>query len=118
MRFVCDQDVDARVAAVLRQHGHEAWTVSVAGLAKAGDDDLTVYAHDRGAVLITHDVEFSQRRRRSVIGRHIYLRCNEWDGPEVVINHLADVVPVFERRPDAWVKLSMGVEPEWSFDWQ
>lgn len=103
---------------MLRKHGHEAWTAGVAGLAKAADDALTVYSHDRDAVLITHDVEFSQRRRRSVIGRHIFLRCNEWDGPEVIANHLDEVLPVLERHSDAWVKLSMGTEPEWSFVWQ
>lgn len=87
-------------------------------MAKAGDDALTVYSDDHDAVLITHDVEFSQRRRRNVVGRHIYLRCNEWDAPEVINTHLAAVLPMLERHRDAWVKLSLGAEPEWSFDWK
>ncbi|MGH3622450.1 MAG: DUF5615 family PIN-like protein [Sciscionella sp.] len=62
MRFVCDHDVDARVAAALRKTGHQAWTIEEAGLSRAGDDDLTVYAMDRGAVLLTHD----------------YRRCANW----------------------------------------
>jgi predicted nuclease of predicted toxin-antitoxin system len=118
LRFVCDQDVDARVAVVLRQRGHDAWTAGNAGLARAGDDALTVYSDDQDAVLITHDIEFSKRRRRNVVGRHVFLRCNEWDGPEVIACHLAEIVPVLERHRDIWVKLSLGIEPEWSFDWR
>lgn len=49
-------------------------------LARAGDDALTVYACEHRAVLLTHDVEFSTRRRKHVIGHHVFLRCNEWDG--------------------------------------
>jgi predicted nuclease of predicted toxin-antitoxin system len=118
VRFVCDQDVDARVAAAIRQRGHQAWTVSVAGLARAADDALTVYSDNHDAVLITHDVEFSRRRQRNVVGRHIFLRCNEWDAPQVILKHLDEIVLVLERHSDAWVKLSVDVEPVWSFDWQ
>lgn len=63
----------------LRQLGQEAWTAYDAGLSRASDDDLPVYAHDRNAVLLTHDREFSRRRRAWTIGRHIYLRCAEWE---------------------------------------
>ena len=68
-RFVCDHDVDVAVAMMLRKAGHEAWTAADAGLYRAGDDDLTVYADNKDAVLISHDTEFSQRRRRNVIGQ-------------------------------------------------
>jgi predicted nuclease of predicted toxin-antitoxin system len=118
LRFVCDHHVDARVAAVLRRCGHDAWTAGNAGLAKAADDALTVYSDNRGAVLITHDVDFSMRRRHNVIGRHIFLRCNEWDAPDVILRHLEDILPVLERYSDVWVKLSLGAEPAYSFDWR
>ncbi|MGH3793714.1 MAG: DUF5615 family PIN-like protein [Pseudonocardiaceae bacterium] len=45
---------------MLRKAGHEAWTAADAGLYRAGDDDLTVYADNKNAVLISHDVNFSQ----------------------------------------------------------
>ncbi|MGH3754652.1 MAG: DUF5615 family PIN-like protein [Pseudonocardiaceae bacterium] len=73
LRFVCDQDVDAGVAARLRKLGHDAWTAAKAGLSEADDDDLMVYADDQQDVLITHDGEFSQCRRRNMVGRHIFL---------------------------------------------
>jgi predicted nuclease of predicted toxin-antitoxin system len=71
VRFVLDQDVDARVAAALRAQDHDAWTVGSAGLALAGDDALTVYACKHGAALLTHDIEFSARRRKNVVGQHV-----------------------------------------------
>lgn len=79
MRFVLDQDVDARVAATLRTHGHDAW---------------------------------------NVIGRHIFLRRNEWDGIRVIEQHLDTILPVLERNADLWIKLSLGTEPEYSHDWK
>jgi predicted nuclease of predicted toxin-antitoxin system len=118
VRFVLDQDVDARVAATLRAQGHDAWTVSGAGLARAVDDALTVYACNHGAVLLTHDVEFSTRRRKNVVGWHVFLRCNEWDGVVVVKQHLDTIQPVLERNLDLWVKLSLGTEPEYSYLWK
>ena len=46
-RFVCDHDDDVAVAMMLRKAGHEAWTAADAGLYRAGNDDLTVYADNK-----------------------------------------------------------------------
>jgi len=51
VRFVCDHDVDAAVAARRRRLGHEAWTAANAGLSAVSDDELTVYADDQSAAL-------------------------------------------------------------------
>jgi predicted nuclease of predicted toxin-antitoxin system len=106
LRFVSDQDVDADVAARLRQFGHDAWTASDAGLARAGDDDLAVYAHDRNAVLLSHDREFSRRRRAWTIGQHIYLRCPEWDAADLLAAALPELLPILERKPDVFIALT------------
>lgn len=83
----------------------------------ASDDDLTVYAQNQKAVLITHDVEFSQRRRRNVIGRHLFLRCAEWEAAELLATLLDEILPILERREDIWVKLSVDGH-RLSFDWK
>lgn len=103
---------------MLRRLGHEAWTASRAGLSEAADDELTVYAHQRNAALITHDSEFSERRRKAVIGQHIRLKCNEWDAADVLERNLEFVVPVLERVPDVWVRLSPDASPKLSYHWQ
>ena len=118
MRFVCDNDVDAEVAARLRKLGHEAWTVERAGLGAAADDEVTTYAQSRHAVLLTHDVEFSQRRRRNVIGQHVWLDCLEWDAAELLVAHLADIEPILKRYPDLWIRLSKGAGVTLSWDWK
>lgn len=82
------------------------------------DDALTVYACNHDAALITHDVEFSMRRRRNVIGRHIFLRCNEWDGIAVIKQDLDGILPVLDHHADVWLKLSLGNEPDYSYTWQ
>ena len=52
MRFLLDNDVDAAVGKMLRRERHECWTASQVGLAAAMDDELTVWAADRGAALV------------------------------------------------------------------
>jgi len=115
---VCDHDVDARVAARLRKLGHDAWTAAQAGLSRARDDELTVYADDQRAVLISHDSEFSQRRRRSVVGRHIFLQCNEWDAADVLERHLDFMLSVLDRHEDVYVRVSPDSQPTLSFLWE
>lgn len=67
---MCDHDIDARVAARLRKLSHDAWTADDAGL-RVRDDELTVYSDNQRAVLVSHDSEFSQQRRRNVMGAGI-----------------------------------------------
>lgn len=68
-RFFLDHDVPASVAAMLRAEGHQCWTANEAGLAtESQDDNLTVYADEHRAVLVTLDREFSQRRLKNSIG--------------------------------------------------
>jgi hypothetical protein len=82
---------------VLRQAGHECWP-STAGLAASADDDaVAVYADDRGAVLITHDREFTRRRMRNTIGRHVRLDCEQPDAMAVIGAHLDELVAALER---------------------
>jgi predicted nuclease of predicted toxin-antitoxin system len=105
LRFVCDHDVSADVAARLHQLHHTAWTIAEAGLHLVSDDEVTVYATNHNAVLLTHDKEFSQRRRRNVIGRHIQLRCNEWQAADVLADHLAELLPIL-KGSDVFIALS------------
>lgn len=89
-----------------------------AGLGEAADDDLTIYAQEHNAALITHDSEFSERRRKNVIGQHIYLKCKEWDAVNVLDNNLDEILVVLARRPDIWIRLSPDAEYKLSFKWQ
>lgn len=117
MRFFLDNDVSAEVSRFLHSEGHEAWTCREAGLATAVDDDLTVYASNQKAALLTHDVEFSQRRRKNVIGQHIWLACDEWRAADLLGIHLQRICPVLTRNADVWIKLSTGTDPNIAFDW-
>jgi predicted nuclease of predicted toxin-antitoxin system len=83
---------------MLRKEGHQCWTAGEAGLAtESKDDNLTVYADERDAVLVTMDREFSQRRLKRSIGRHIWLRCPEPEAADVLRSRLGDVLLFLER---------------------
>ena len=117
MKFLLDNNVDAAVATAIRLAGHDAWTAADAGLNDATDDTLTVYAANREAVLITHDREFSQRRRRNVSGHHMWLRCDEWEAADLLLEHLAELIPILESQQDLFIVISKAgyeISRDWS----
>lgn len=98
MRFFLDNDVPVSVGAMLRQHGHQCWTAAEAGLAAEGEDDnLSVYADEHRAVLVTLDGEFTVRRRKHPIGRHVRLRCPEPRASGLLEARLTGVLEYLER---------------------
>ncbi len=110
MRFYLDNDVDARCRRVLVPP-HDCWTANEAGNAEADDPSQAVYAHDRQAVLVTHDAAFTRWRRKQAIGQHVWLRCEQPDGPDLLERHLDVIVPIFERRPDGVIEVKWsGIE--------
>lgn len=106
MRFYLDNDVDARCRRPLEAAGHDCWTAAQAARPDAPDDDQTVYANNRGAVLVTHDREFTERRKRNTVGRHVRLCCEQPDGPEVLARWLDDITPILGHRPNVVVELA------------
>lgn len=98
MRFILDNDVPVSVRTMLIREHHEVWSAYEAGLADAEDDDLTVYAARRDAVLVSLDVQFMQRRSTNAIGRHVRLRCSEPEAAEVLRGHLKEVLEYLDRE--------------------
>lgn len=58
---------------------------------------MPVYADDRHAVVVTLDREFTLRRRKNPIGRHVQLRCAEPEAAEVLETWLPEVLGYLER---------------------
>lgn len=111
MRFLLDNDVDVAVARVLRSAGHQCWTAAEAGLAgidAASDDDVSVYAQAKAAVVVTHDREFTQRRLRRTFGKHVWLRCSQPDAAELVGEMADELVQSLESLDELVVIVSPG----------
>ena len=106
MRFLLDHDVDARLGMVLRAGSHKAWTAAKAGLYRASDDEITIYAQARDATVLTHDRKFSARRRRNPIGRHVQLGCSEPDALQVVPPILDELVSMLAPFDDVFAYVS------------
>ncbi len=70
------------------------------------DDTLTVYAQSKRAVLVTHDKEFSARRRRNPAGWHLHMKCQESEAADMLVAHLPILEPLFAARPDLFVSIS------------
>jgi hypothetical protein len=43
---------------------------------------------------------------QNAIGRHVWLRCNDWEASEVLSNHLVDVLNLLEARSDVTIRVS------------
>jgi predicted nuclease of predicted toxin-antitoxin system len=106
VRFLLDQDVDAAVGRMLRQRGHACWTAGSAGLARARDDELTVWAAARRAAVVSTDEEFGQRRMRNAVGWHVWLGCADWDASQVLADHLDEVLTWLAAGTDVTVRVS------------
>lgn len=91
---------------MLRHRGHEFWTAGSAGLARARDDELTVWAAEHEAVIVSTDGEFGQRRMQNAIGRHVWLRCSDWEASEGLADHLHEVLTLLQARSDLTVRVS------------
>lgn len=113
MKFLLDNDCDAEIGPILRKAGHTCDTAPGCGIADAKDDDVSVFAHDHGMVLLTHDRRFSKRRQKNVFGKHVYLDCRQFEAADVVAEHLEDLTAQLDTRQEIYLRLSKdhGVVP-------
>lgn len=104
--FVLDNDTSVAVSRILRKAGRQCVAAAASGLASASDDHVSVFADEHHAVLLTHDVEFTARRRRNTFGKHVLLACRQWEAATIVERHLEDVVKMLETRDAIVLKVS------------
>lgn len=55
MRFLVDENLSPRIAALLTSDGHDAFHVREHGMSGSSDTDVLAHAADHGAVLLTAD---------------------------------------------------------------
>lgn len=73
---------------------------------RARDDELTVWAAEHQAAVVSTDGEFSQRRMQNAIGWHVWLRCSDWEASAVLADHLDEVLTLLAARGDLTVRVS------------
>jgi len=108
LSFYLDNDVDVSCATVFKKGGHQCWTASQAATQTDGDDEQTVYATAKGAVLVTHDAEFTNRRKKQPIGHHVRLVCHQLDAPDLLRASLPRIAAFLAAAPDMVVEVSPG----------
>lgn len=92
MRFVIDHDVDVAVCQVLTDAGHDCWRAPD-GLALDGvDDEISVYADDKRAVVVTHDRVFTDIRKKATFGQHVRLACKHPHAARVMRDRLPELL--------------------------
>lgn len=106
--FYLDNDVDVGCAVIVRAAGYQCWTATQAAAQRDDDDEQTVYATNKGAVLITHDREFTNRRKRMPIGHHVRLVCHQLDAADLLEDTLGRIVDFLQASPDMVLEVSPG----------
>jgi predicted nuclease of predicted toxin-antitoxin system len=97
VRFLLDQNRSPRLAAILRDAGHDALHVEEIGLAAAEDDEILQAARDDARVLISGDTDFgallalARVTSPSVILFRARNRPAAQRQAAVILEHLADV---------------------------
>ena len=71
-----------------------------------------------GAVLITHDREFTRRRMRNTIGRHVRLDCEQPDAIAVIGTHLDELVAALKHAHDVVVVVSAAGATRHAGQWE
>jgi hypothetical protein len=69
------------------------------------DDDVTVYATDRGMVVVTHDRPFTARRKRHTIELHVRLMCGQPDAVDVLRDRHDELLGVLSWTDTAVVEV-------------
>ena len=75
-------------------------------MATATDEELSIWADGKKAILITADKEFIDRRREHTFGRHVWLVCDDEDAVEVVRDQLPKVVAELDGKDSVVMRVS------------
>jgi predicted nuclease of predicted toxin-antitoxin system len=118
VRFFLDNDIDAAVGVMLRREKHKAWAASQAGLADASDDEISVYAVEHHAAVVTHDQAFTERRRKNTYGQHVWVRSAEWEAAAVLQAVLAELCVVLASMDAVVVRVTATGIQTWAGRWQ
>ena len=69
-------------------------------------------------MLITHDREFTRRRMRNTIGRHVRLDCEQPDAVAIVGTHLEELVAALEHAHDVVLVVSAAEVARHAGQWE
>ena len=110
MRLLIDQNLAARVAAVLRDAGHDVVHVAERGMAAADDDQVLGLAVAEARVLVSEDTDFGAllARSGSAVPSLVLIRSAERLTTEARATLLASTLPRVERELEAGAIVVLG----------
>jgi predicted nuclease of predicted toxin-antitoxin system len=74
MKFLLDEDTNAKICTRLREAGHRAEIAQRAGYSRTRDEYVAEFADEIGAVFLSHDVAFHRDRQKvGTRGYHVLL---------------------------------------------
>ncbi len=107
--FLMDENVDTAADGSVRGLGFDVERAVQVGLTTANeaqDDDLSVWAQEHGAIVVSHDIQLGQRRLDRCVGRHVWLDCRNWDAAATLVAHMDRILAEVGPHRDVTVKVS------------
>jgi predicted nuclease of predicted toxin-antitoxin system len=108
MKLLLDMNLSPSWVRFLEEHGFEAVRWSRNGAATVSDAELMTWAHARGFVVITHDLEFSAILASTAAGGPSVIQIRTQDVlPEALGSHLVRVLEQHRAAPEEGAIVSM-----------
>lgn len=124
MRFVLDEDVDARARGTSSDNASSRMLdyCRSAGLAEAPDDDVAVYAWKKNAVPVINDEQFAKRLRYrdNLGGSAVFMDCRDFKLVEYLELYVETIVGLLDTPPlrtHRIVRVKANGSKIWHPDW-
>ena len=104
LTFLLDEDVPYDIATICRGRGHLAHTAQE--IPAHADQDIKIYALDRGWVLIAHDSDYLELSGRLPIGQHVQLTGAKPFVAGYFGEQIDVLVPILRHKPDVFITVN------------
>ncbi len=107
MRFLFDEDTNAKTCARLRKQGHQAQIAQRVGYGGTKDEYVAEYADKIDAVFVSFDRNFHRDRQKRVMkGHHVLLTGSKYHSPIWFLTHLPALLAKIDGRGPGFYELS------------
>lgn len=116
--FLLDHHIDRAVSRVVQEAGHRCVTAGQIGMATATDEEISIWADGKRAIVITADREFIDRRRERTFGLHVWLVCDDQHAVEVMGIQLSKIVAMLDGRDSVVLRVSRDYVEYYAGRWE
>lgn len=107
MKLLFDENLSSRLVPLLEGLFPGSESVLTSGLGGKPDEEIWTYAHDRGLVVVTKDLDFAERAISSPSVKVIWIRLGNCttEAVNLVLHNFGPRIAEFEKSNDVLLEL-------------